>query len=194
MTPSLSVVAEALVIGYFAMVWVGLLAYRLGMLGGEVPSGLLDPRWLPAFIPASAIVAYVLGWLVYTVSNQVFIPVFLRKKFKRTVIDDTGRDRESIRAAVFQLAPPAVARELENERSVIRLAEAGILNFTMTAVACLFVGGVGYRWAIAALVAAVVSGWQMYRFYERYHRRLVAAFKQLPTASPGSVESPRAST
>lgn len=191
--PSIKLVSEMLVIGAVATVWVCLFAGRLGLV--DFPGLVHNVRssgfasWLPVVAPLLWALIYQLGWVVYAIF-QSFLVKFLRKPLRDPFFPKSGPTYKQVRAVVFQHATENARREVDQDRSIIRLAGAGVLNFTLISVGCLLpmVWGMNWRWAIFAAVCAIASGWTVRHYYKRYHENLVETYRTIRPAGISCAE------
>ncbi len=190
-----AIVVEMLIIGLFAALWVVLCLLKFLPLSlHSLVSGLDKAHdWSNGIIVVSTIAAYQLGWLVNALCAG-FVELTLATRVRdEKIYGAAGLTYDAVRAKVYQNASPQMHADLLLDRSVTRLARAGVLNFALI---CLASGGYGIDFCGARgllLLLSVGCGVQWYFRYKRYHKRMLTAYgeissKPVPegTATPGA--------
>jgi hypothetical protein len=170
-------IAEILVIGFFAALWMLPCIALLGDIRWDrILSWAKDYKeWSAAVTLAGTMALYQLGWLVNGLSRAIMWHV--AQSVRNRLHSEINVDPEEVRATVYQLGLPAVLKDLDLDQSVIRLARAGIVNFLLISLLLLSAGGQAAT--LAAVSLALVVGYilQWWHRNSRYYKRIIEIYK-----------------
>ena len=140
-------IIEVLIIGLFAAAWLFLLCLRVSLFDFDsfVNLALRAQGWSTSLTLAAAAILYQLGWIVNSVADKL-----MYKYNKRGVRENAvpGVSYEYVRAVVHQKGSAEILRDIGVNLTFERLARAGVVNFSLTAVILFSFGG---RAAVAGL-------------------------------------------
>ena len=129
------IIAEVLLIGFFAFIWLFLLIIRVSILNVWDVYNFLSTysSWAATLTLFSIALFYQLGVLMHWLSG-LLLKKTIGKKYLRLFFEKEGLNYNYIRSLIDQKGSPAIQKILSDDRSIIRLARAGVLNFLFTAI------------------------------------------------------------
>jgi hypothetical protein len=171
-----AIIVEMLIIGFFACVWILLMIVH--WLGIDATALFKEfstlSGWSTPLTLAATAVFYQVGWTVNWISASITALLSEQRVRNRIFLADE-LEYQNVRAVINQLGSTALHGELNAERSVIRLARSGAMNFLLTAIAVLQFDEL--LLGALLLICSIVSGWQWRKRYMRYYRAILAAYK-----------------
>lgn len=178
-------VLEILIVGLVAAGWFALLLVRVGLLpmaGGPWPIADV-PAWATAFAGAVALASYHLGWLVNAASHELVNRLYdnrLRKRmFGQVILHERDHEHRAAGHATYDLvlsrlyagASEFARDDLAVDRSAIRIARSGVVNFALYSVVLIGMDAASPGW-IVVTVGLLLACWLVYtNRQQRYYRR-----------------------
>ena len=169
-----SLIIEILVIGVFSAAWILLTLLRLSIPVESVLSA--SARIGPLYVVVATAALYQLGWLMNGLAHAL-VSLLFDKPIRDTLFRRETLTYEPVRATVYQKASPELRGDLATDRTVIRLARAGAINFLLIGILLATFGRPWLALSGLALLCALGSGLQWFCRYRRYYRRMISAYK-----------------
>jgi hypothetical protein len=169
-----NVIAEIIVTGFFSLIWILLLL--LEVFGVNIAlfyqNFLTFKDWSSVLLLVLFIITYQLGWLINVLGNLI-IDVPFGYKFRNKVFRQKNLEYEKVRAAFYQHASIDLIKDLGLDRTVIRLARGGIINFSLISLTLIPFGKSFIILIILFLILAIGSFFQWRKRFQRYYKRLI---------------------
>ena len=178
----LIVIVEPLVIGLVSFVWIGLVLLRFCDADTACVVGEIGGHRAVAGLVLLA-VALQVGWLTKIVADGVFL-VLVGRRVKAPIYQAAGVKYEDARLLVYEKASADVQADIALDRTVVRLARCGALNWLLIAAAWLVYDPFLWPLSVAFLLMSGLFAVQAYLRFVRYHSRIVRAYG-LITANAG---------
>lgn len=177
-----ALIAEILVIGFFASIWILLLLLRISIV--ELPSGeflAMAANWATPLLVIGLAVYYQLGILINGLCWVLEI-FTIRKIIRNKIFSQATLDYNEVRTTVHHHASGYLQNEIMFDRAILRLTRAGALNFFIVAILMFTWGG---HSALGGLLVITLSFWCLLLYVFRYksrYKRMIAAYRVLSAA------------
>jgi hypothetical protein len=162
-----AVIFEILVTGFFALSWIVLIVLKLlGIDISLIGEYLKEYKEFSTLIILIAIViCYQIGWLINSFSHFIFDPT-IGNKYRNKIFD--GLNYDKVKIIFYQNAVGFLKDSIGIDRSVIRLARGGLINFPLIFLALEFWGGNYKKLSWLFLILAFMSFFQ-YRMRVKHY-------------------------
>lgn len=171
-------VLEILAVGITALGW---LIPLLALLGGRDLHRAADQlvalhNWSGAIALVLSVLAYQLGWLVNGLAYA------LAKRFdddrrRRNFFEGKLPSYDVVLATVYERVPAYARDDLAVDRSVVRMARAGALNFLLLGLVLLFYSSSVRLWAVLPLCLAGANVALYVQRLKRYYKRMADVYE-----------------
>jgi len=170
-----AIIAEMIVIGFFTLIWICLgISALYPCLKTTIYAQLVVLKDFSAFVTGGVIiVCYQFGWLVDAFSYWLY-EVSLEKWFKKKLFNQYNYDL--VRATILVHGSQQVNSDIAVDRSVVRLSRAGVLNFCLIGVACLFIDSPVHLASGFSFFLTILSAYLWYERNKQYYKRMIAAY------------------
>jgi hypothetical protein len=171
-----SIIVELLIIGFFCIIWILLFSVRLSLIDIESLKQLTSTlQSTPALLIITAL-SYQLGVVMNGLSHKL-TKRFGQARYRNEI--SKYAPYEAIKMKVRQEGSEEMSRTIALHLSVVRLTRAGIINFSLIAMAMFSFGG---KMALAAIIPLFIFllsiiGWR--GAYRGYYRRMAYAYHQI---------------
>jgi len=170
-----TLMAEVIVIGAFALIWVALFVFKLfGLDLATVSSWFSQYKdWSTAVTLIAVVVSYQLGWSINQLSYFIARKTF-NKIIKSRIFKTQWQNYDAIKTAVFMRGSSFMLDKIRERLNVVRLTRSVCLNFLLISVG-LFILGNWYL-GLVTLGATVLFFIQACDIYAIYCRHILNAY------------------
>ncbi len=173
-----TLVAEVVVIGAFALVWVALFVFRFfGLDSATVSSWFTQYKdWSTGITLIAIAISYQLGWSVNQLSYFIARKTF-NKMIKSKIFKNEYQNYDSIKTTVFMKGSPFMLDKIRERLSVVRLTRSACLNLLLISVGFFTLG----QWylGLIALGITVLFYIQANDIYTLYCRHIFNAYETI---------------
>ena len=172
-------IVEVLIIGCFAAIGIVLLDTGTGGRLHEFVKVFREFIHWPTSVVAlvAAATFYHLGWLVN--GAAILITRWLRRRMISRVFGANVDDYAAIRARVFQKASSASMDRIGVDHTVLRLARAGVVNFSLITIGLLVQRSSVSILSVLTWMLVCVSLLQTRHQYRVYYARILRVYEEL---------------
>jgi len=177
-----SLMAEIVVIGFFASIWIVALVVRPFVHETVWLQEMLTnyESYAPLGIIALLICWYQLGWIL----NGICWPMMDRlkyKKLKEEMSKDVKGGYRAMCTEVYQHASTPFQHDLYTDRSVMRISRTGIVNFALIGISVLLIDTRLFWLATIFFSASVACTFQAFKRSTRYYAQIYDAYHRIAT-------------
>jgi len=180
-----ALIVEIVVIGAFALMWIGLFVFKFFGLDVTIVSSWFSQYkdWSTGVVLMSIAISYQLGWSVNQFSYFVARKTF-NKTIKKKVFKNEYENYDSIKATVFVKGSQFILDNIRERLSVVRLTRSAFINFLLISIGFFVLG----NWYVGLVVLGVtiILFIQANDIYTQYCNQIFNAYKVINQDNPKS--------
>jgi hypothetical protein len=173
-------IAEILVTGFFSTIWIFILiiqAFNIQIM--PLSESLLKYKdFSTILILILLIIWYQIGWLINNLGTAIIDAPF-GFPYRNKYFKENKLDYNIVRETFYQYSSADLKNDLGLDRTIIRLARGGIINFSLIFITLLPFGGVFVNSSLVFLFLAIGSCFQWRYRYKRYYKRMITSYKMI---------------
>jgi len=180
-----ALIVEIVVIGAFALMWIGLFVFKFFGLDVTIVSSWFSQYkdWSTGVVLMSIAISYQLGWSVNQFSYFVARKTF-NKTIKKKVFKNEYENYDSIKATVFVKGSQFILDNIRERLSVVRLTRSAFINFLLISIG--FFALENWYVGFVVLGITIILFIQANDIYTQYCNQIFNAYKVINQDNPKS--------